>query len=470
LVGRFANPAVRRSFALTAAAATLGLAFSLYLATDVRFSVPWMASLGASFSLQATEQNSVFVLWVAALSLLAVLAGAEDEARAPTEAGLRSLFAMEASLMGVFLASDVLLLACFLGCATASVIVSLSDGRRPNVVVLGYVAAFMACLGVLSGGFQMVRAQTGFASTSPNHWASVVLYPEYQPTIVVVVLAVAVVWLALFPFSVSIRRRLELGRGPSCLLFVAGFGLLPAYILSTRIAPALSLGVTALAPLGLALGAVSIAYAVATSKTSLVTPVAGYHGVFVVLWSTAQPGGLAANLWILHSSICLASLAVLNLGRAHGSADLERRDQERRAKTKAVSVLVSWVAMGAPGTLGFAAIRLAVAEANDGFRSSTALAALLGFVLVAYAILRARGTVLRAMSSLPTSRMRLLLALLSISFAVGLASGSWAPRPSATRRDTASASARLRDAPENGRIAETSGTLRLARSVGEGER
>ena len=222
----------------------------------------WVPAMGVSFILESDWLSSVLTVWVALATLLTLIA---------TLPGLRTAVAvlfLETAANGIFFAQDVFLVFAFLGGVVVAVALLTSVPR--NVLVFA-IAGLTVLFGWFVRFYQMVYAQTGFASTELARWRSLVLYPDEERTLFL--LGACGIALLVPAFVIAVDNAPRAHR----LVLFATVGVVGSYLVLRLLVPLCPRGAEASSSWVLAFAALMMASAGRARGFSLIA--VGYHGL-----------------------------------------------------------------------------------------------------------------------------------------------------------------------------------------------
>ena len=247
----------------------------------------WVPALGVSFILESDWLSSVLVVWVALATLLTLIS---------TLPGLRTAVAvlfLETAANGIFLAQDVFLVFAFLGGVVIAVALLTSVPR--NVLVFA-TAGLTVLFGWFVRFYQMVYAQTGFASTELARWRSLVLYPDEERSLFL--LGACGIALLVPAFAIAVDNAPRAHR----LVLFATTGVIGSYLVLRLLVPLCPRGAEASSSWVLAFAAAVMASAGLVRGFSLMA--VGYHGLVLFgLFSFRESGVVGAELMMIAVAI-----------------------------------------------------------------------------------------------------------------------------------------------------------------------
>ena len=383
------KPAVHRPLAMFGVVATLVLGL---LAVDGggRLEVPWIASLGTWIALDATGAGGVLARVAAAVLLPTVLwAGARVESR--PHLFLAWLLATLAGLSGIFLARDLVLFYVFWELTLLPGLALLagwgSTHRRAAMVkylLYAVAGSFAMLIAVLAVGPLSGAAGYRFDQLLA---AAPLLDPLTQTWIFAGFAFAFAVKLPIFPLHAWLIDVHEQNHASGAadvagtLYKVGGFGLFAWAI------PLLPAGATALAPLGLALGAFTAVYGalIATRHAHLKRILAyaslSHMGVVAVGLFSLHLAGKTGSMALLAAQMVTTGGLFLVSGMLHdrrGSFELDAFGGLARSAPAlaAATLVVLFASIGVPGLANFPGEFLALLGAYQAAPAAAVLALL----------------------------------------------------------------------------------------------
>jgi len=383
------KPAVHRPLALLGVVATLALGV---LAVDGggRFEVPWIAGIGTWIAFDATGGGGFLARIAAAVMLPTVLWAGARVAQQPHRF-LAWLLAALAGLTGIFLARDLVLFYVFWELTLLPSLVLLGGWglahKRAALVkyllyaVAGSFAMLVAVLAVrpLSGAegyrFDQLLAATPLLDPLTQAW----LFGGFA-----FAFAVKLPIFPLHAWLIDVSEQNHVGGAADVvgtLYKVGGFGLFAWAI------PLLPDGATALAPLGLALGAFTALYGalIATRHTHLKRILAyaslSHMGIVAVGLFSLHLAGQSGSMALLAAQMVTTGGLFLVSGMLHdrrGSFELDAfGGLARGAPTFAAATLVVlFASIGVPGLANFPGEFLALLGAYQASPAAAVVAVL----------------------------------------------------------------------------------------------
>ena len=247
----------------------------------------WAPALGVSFMLESDWLSAVLTVWVALATLLTLIA---------TLPGLRTVVPvlfLETAANGIFLAQDVFLVFAFIGVVVVAVALLTSVPR--NVLVFA-TAGLTVLFGWFVRFYQMVYAQTGFASTELARWRSLVLYPDEERSLFL--LGACGIALLVPAFAIAADNAPRAHR----LVLFATVGVIGSYLVLRLLVPLCPRGAEASSSWVLACAALVMASAgLARGWTFMAV---GYHGLVLFgLFTFQQSVVVGAELMMIAVAI-----------------------------------------------------------------------------------------------------------------------------------------------------------------------
>ncbi|HSF18605.1 MAG TPA: hypothetical protein VLK65_23955 [Vicinamibacteria bacterium] len=276
---------IGRGFRFAAAAAPIAIA----VLGPAPVTHPWIPSIGASYELAVDGLSILLCVLISLLALLALALEPVDRRNATLVLWTQS------ALLGLLCSRDALLLMVFLGVAMTCLMVR--EGHR-------FFSIQWVGFALLSGFFvlcyQLAAAQTGFPTSSIDRFESLVAFPNFA------------------------GRAFLLGAaGPVIMMFgswtkgsnlsLAGYSVVPAYLLLRFVSCVFPMGASEHAPLMIALGLLGIASAALSPRTRLIH---GYYGLLLLgMFSFRFQGVVAAQIEMIHLGLALAAVALCSTAK-----------------------------------------------------------------------------------------------------------------------------------------------------------
>jgi len=393
------RPAVHRPLAVLGVAATLALGvFATGGAGSVE--VPWVPALGTYFALDATGAGGVLARIAAAVMLPTVLWAGARVADRP-QLFLAWLLATLAGLVGIFLARDLVLFYVFWELTLLPALAmlagwGLTHRRAATIKYLLYAVAgsFAMLLSVLA-----IRPLSGAEGYRFDQLlaAAPLLDPLTQTWIFAGFAFAFAIKLPIFPLHVWLIDVHEQNHASGAadvagtLYKVGGFGLF-AWAM-----PLLPAGATALAPLGLALGAFTAVYAamIATRHAHLKRALAyaslSHMGIVAVGLFSLHLAGQSGSMALLAAQMVTTGGMFLVSGMLHdrrGTFELEAFGGLARSAPAlaAVTLLVLFASVGVPGLANFPGEFLSLLGAFQSAPAAAVVAVLASIALGAFGV------------------------------------------------------------------------------------
>ena len=384
-----------RALAMAGAAAVIVLGLASFIVPAASLRLPWAASLGASYSVAIDPLSAVFIVLCGTVTLIGAAASQRVGDR---RAYFATWSAALGSLCGVLVARDLALLFVFWeGAIIAIAVLARVWGDQDR---RGAVGAFLAHLLPGSGLFLVALASIALArgTLDIDALAARPIAPSGQLLPAMLLLAAFAAALPLFPFHTWAPRLYSAAPSPVTALVAGGLGSVAAYGVIRVCLGLFPQGMSAAAPVLIALTAVGALYTalLATRQDDsrrLVAYVSLSQQSLVALalfaaTATSLRGAILSSL--AQALIVTALVLVVAALARRASSPLLSRSGGIASSAPGLAGIATFVfvaAAGVPGSAGFAANVLALAGVYERSPGAAVVAAL---ALVASAAALAR--------------------------------------------------------------------------------